>query len=192
MTSIFSLNNLLRALPLVAAVFIAAPASAHPQTSREKNWDQTSNWLQFVPVASGAIVAAYNGDMEGEKQLLRTSIAGELVMEAVKYSFHSTSWDTRPNGSSYSFPSGHTSFACSGAALLGGRYGWEYGAPALAVAATVGYARVESAKHHVRDVVAGCALSYGISTFFVTKDGEEELYPVVGPDFIGFRWKYGY
>jgi membrane-associated phospholipid phosphatase len=187
----FLLRIFLQALP-IALAFIASPASAHPQTSTEKSWDQTSNWLQLVPFAAGAGVAAYNDDWEGGKQLLRTSIAGELATDALKYSFRRTSWNTRPNGEHYSFPSGHTSFACSGAALLGERYGWQYGVPAFAVAATVGYARVEAAKHHVRDVVAGCALSYGVSTFFVTGLGEENIYPVIGPDIIGFRWKFGY
>jgi membrane-associated phospholipid phosphatase len=172
--------------------FAATPALAHPPTSAERNWNQTSNWLQFVPFAAGASVAAYNGDWEGEKQLLRISVAAELATEALKNSFHHTDWNTRPNGENYSFPSGHTSLACSGAALLGERYGWQYGLPAFAVAATVGYARVEAAKHHARDVVAGCSLSYGLSTFFVTGMGEEEAYPVVGPDFIGFRWKLSY
>jgi membrane-associated phospholipid phosphatase len=158
--------------------------------SSEKRWDVTSNWMQFAPFVAGAAVAAYKDDWEGGKQLLRTSAAGEITTQGLKYSLKGTFLDKRPNGSSRSFPSGHTSMACSGAALLGNRYGWEYGVPAFAVAATVGYARVKSAEHHVRDVVGGCALSYGISTFFVTKQGEENLYPVIGPDFIGFRWTW--
>ncbi|MCE9506766.1 MAG: phosphatase PAP2 family protein [Alphaproteobacteria bacterium] len=191
MKPVFSLNDFLRVLPL-AALFIAGAAAAHPQTHPEKGYDTASNWLQFVPVAAGAVVAAYEGDLEGEKQLLRAAVATELAGQALKYSLRDTSWNNRPNQGDYSFPSEHTSIACSGAAFLGGRYGWEYGAPALAVAATVGYARVKAEKHHVRDVIGGCALSYGVGMFFVTKDGEEELYPVVGPDFIGFRWKFGY
>ena len=46
----------------------------------------------------------------------------------------------RPDGSDrQSFPSGHTSAAFSGAAFLGTRYGWQWGAPAYAAAAFVGY-----------------------------------------------------
>lgn len=176
-------------LPLALAL-ATTPALAHPATSREKNYDQISNYLQFAPLLIGAGTAYYKDDMEGEKQLLRSTLAGVLATQALKYSMHGTAWDTRPNGGDYSFPSGHTSFACSGAAYMGERYGWEYSMPSLIIAAGVGAARVEAGKHHVRDVVAGCGLSYGVNEFFVTKIGEEQLYPVIGPDIIGFRWKF--
>lgn len=73
--------------------------------------------------------------------------------------------------------------------FLASRYGWEYGLPALAVATTVAVSRVDSKKHHVRDVVAGCALSFIVNEFFVTKPEDDNVVPVIGPAFIGFRWK---
>ena len=26
----------------------------------------------------------------------------------------------------------------------------------------------------------------------ISADGEEELYPVIGPEIVGFRWKFNY
>jgi membrane-associated phospholipid phosphatase len=67
---------------------------------------------------------------------------------------------TRPDGSDQqSFPSGHTSSAFSGAAFLGTRYGWQWGVPAYAAAAFVGYSRVQANQHFVDDVVAGASIA---------------------------------
>ena len=65
----------------------------------------------------------------------------------------------RPNGGKWSFPSGHTASAFMGASFLHYRYGWEYGFPAYAVAAVVGYSRVNANKHYWSDVVAAAAIA---------------------------------
>lgn len=62
-----------------------------------------------------------------------------------------TSLSKRPNGDSHSFPSGHAGFALAQAGFLQECYGWRYGAPALVLAATVSYIRVDVDKHHWRD-----------------------------------------
>ena len=85
-------------------------------------------------------------------------ISPTISVEGLKYTFNSTSWRSRPNGEDQSFPSGHASVACSGAAFIGQRYGWRYGSLAMIPAAYVGWARVDAGLHHSRDVVAGCAL----------------------------------
>lgn len=68
-----------------------------------------------------------------------------------------------------SFPSGHTSFAFSGASFLQRRYGWQFGAPAYLLASYVAWSRVETKHHHPKDVVFGAMLGTGISYLFVTK-----------------------
>jgi membrane-associated phospholipid phosphatase len=73
---------------------------------------------------------------------------------------------TRPDGGSQSFPSGHSASAFAGAGFLQMRYGWKLGAPAYALAAFVGYSRVESKRHYTSDVVAGAALGIGANLIF--------------------------
>lgn len=77
-----------------------------------------------------------------------------VVTEALKYSFN----ETRPNGGGHSFPSGHTSFAFTGAEFIRKEYGWWWGVPAYAVAGYVGYSRVRSREHYTHDVLAGALI----------------------------------
>ena len=50
----------------------------------------------------------------------------------------------RPNGGDYSFPSGHTSAAFTGAGFIEKRYGLKVGIPAYILASYVGWSRVYS------------------------------------------------
>jgi membrane-associated phospholipid phosphatase len=144
---------------------------------------------QFAIPAGALGISYFKDDAEGEKQWLRDMIASMTVTEVTKYATNNTYLGVRPGKSDpgHSFPSGHTAAACAGSAYLGKRYGWEYGLPAFGLAAATGVSRVNAQEHHWRDVIAGCAISYGVTQFFVTKEGEEQLYPVIGPEMIGFR-----
>jgi hypothetical protein len=93
-----------------------------------------------------------------------------LLTEGLKYAVN----ETRPNGGRHSFPSGHTSFAFTGAEFIRKEYGWGWGIPAYAAASFVGWSRVESNEHYTRDVLAGAAI--GI---------------LVNHDFAEVRTRYG-
>lgn len=134
-------------------------------------------------------IAHFKEDDEGQRQFLRSTAASLVVNTTLRVAFNETSWGERPNGSPYGFPSGHTGFVTSSAAFLQDRYGWKYGLPAYAVVGYVGWARVDSNHHKWRDIIAGAAVSMGISKLFVTPDGAAYLAPVIGPDFLGMRWE---
>lgn len=171
---------------IVAATFISAPAFA-------KSDEETAGDIgSFIPTLVGVGASIFKNDPEGLRMLMRSTAVTMLATEGLKYSFDNTSLGKRPNGGSESFPSGHTALACSGAAFDGNRYGWQYELSMLAIATGVGISRVDAHKHHWYDVVAGCALGYGVNQFFVTKIGEERIYPVIGPKIIGFRGKLGF
>ena len=63
---------------------------------------------------------------------------------------------------SYGFPSFHTSSAFTIAAVLDERYGWQTGVPAYALAAAVGWTRIDQRDHDLSDVAFAAALGYVI------------------------------
>lgn len=174
--------------PLAAtllAILAAAVGTARADASRDQL--RLSNWLKYVPAAGAAAYTAYRGDADGYWQLGGEVAATVVATQALKLAFKDGDWGTRPDGGSKSFPSGHTSTACAGAAYLGERHGWRAAAPAYAVSAWVAWIRVEEDRHHVRDVIAGCALAIGLSKFIVQPwlpDGVS-LLPVLGPSQVG-------
>jgi membrane-associated phospholipid phosphatase len=66
---------------------------------------------------------------------------GESVAltEGVTYGLKYTVQETRSNGGSNSFPSGHTSISFCSAEFIRKRYGWEFGLPAYVAATFIGY-----------------------------------------------------
>lgn len=108
---------------------------------------------------------AVAGDRQGTKQLSVSLGVAAATTLALKLTIDKQ----RPDGSGDdSFPSGHAAAAFGGAAFLQRRYGWNYGAPAYALATFVGWSRVYADRHWVEDVVAGAAISLASAYCFVS------------------------
>jgi membrane-associated phospholipid phosphatase len=151
---------------------------------------ESSGDLVMVGVPLTAWAIAYSkDDAEGEKQLLRDVAAGTVAHAILSFGFNYTSWGERPGGGSHAFPSGHVTLVTSGAAFLQDRYGWHYGVPAYGLVGYVAYVRVHTEHHRWRDVIAGALLGTAVSKFFVTPFEATHIAPVIGPEFIGFRWE---
>lgn len=148
-----------------------------------------SDRLRWVPAGAAAAYAAYRRDETGLWQLAGEMGATVLLTRGLKEALEDSAWGERPDGGGHAFPSGHASMACTGGAFLGQRYGWREAAPAYAVAAWVGYIRVEENRHHWRDVIGGCALAYGLSRLIVRPyaDRDLSLAPWVDTDLVGLR-----
>lgn len=172
---------------ILGGTCLVASSLGHAEANRDQL--KLSNWLKFVPAAGAAAYSTYEGDYRGLWQLGGEVAVTVAATQALKYAFKDGDWGTRPDGGSKSFPSGHTSTACAGAAYLGERYGWQQAAPAYAVSAWVAYIRVNEDKHYVRDVVAGCALAYALSKLVVKPwmPAQVSLLPVIGPGEIGLN-----
>ena len=129
-----------------------------------------------LPIGAAAL-ATFMDDTEGLKQL---ALSGAVTMGAtygLKYAVN----DTRPNGGARSFPSGHTSFAFTGAAFVYKRYGWKWGLPAEIAAAAVACSRVGANAHRWRDVFASAALAHASAYFLVERfDAGVSFVPFVG------------
>lgn len=168
--------------PTIGGVFVcvglalaSAPASAgmlppatFPQlslatTSSSHHHDSIETAGQIVaialPVVAGGI-SAFKDDWTGVGQMLMVTGASVGTAFALKYAIH----EERPDHSDdQSFPSDTAALAFAPANYLWDRYGWQYGAPAYAAAAFVGYSRVESKQHHWWDVAASATIAFGYS-----------------------------
>jgi membrane-associated phospholipid phosphatase len=65
---------------------------------------------------------------------------------------------TRPDGTSLSFPSGHSASAFATATVLQRHLGWKAGIPAYAVATYVAASRIQGQRHYFSDVAFGAAI----------------------------------
>jgi membrane-associated phospholipid phosphatase len=93
----------------------------------------------------------------------------------------------RPNGSHWSFPSGHTTSAFASASFLDRRYGLKYGVPAYLMAAAVGYSRVEAKHHYTSDVIAGAAIGIGANLLFTSRFKSVSVSPYAWKDEVGLQ-----
>jgi membrane-associated phospholipid phosphatase len=114
--------------------------------------------------------------VQGAKAQLYTALETHILKITVR--------EKRPNSDSRtSFPSGHTSAAFAMATALAD-YKPKLAIPAYAVAATIGWSRVEVNAHRWGDVVAGAALGYFTAKHF-TKN-----HLSLSPDGVDYNWKW--
>jgi membrane-associated phospholipid phosphatase len=116
-----------------------------------------SGWVQV----GGAFTAYAIGRGTARAGLASTGsdlVRAQLLVGAITQGVKLAVDRTRPDGSRYSFPSGHTSSAFATAAVLERHYGWRVGLPAYAAAAYVGGSRLTENKHYLSDVIFGAAL----------------------------------
>ncbi len=99
--------------------------------------------------ASGSPRAALLG-----ADLVRAQLLAQGTTQAIKFAVGRT----RPDGTSHSFPSGHTSTMFATATVLQRHFGWKVGAPAYAAAAYVAAGRIQGKRHYLSDVAFGAAL----------------------------------
>lgn len=118
-------------------------------------------------------VAAYKHDWNGVVDLGLTGLATVGTAYALKSVVH----ERRPDGSDdRSFPSGTQALAASGSSFLWARYGWQYGLPAFAASAFVGYSRVEAKQHHWYDTAASSAMAIGYAAIFTPRFSRYRIY----------------
>lgn len=109
----------------------------------------------------GAFAAYALGRAAGNRRLatvgadlVRANLVTQALTQTIKVSTHRS----RPDGSAFSFPSGHTSTTFAAATVVQRHFGWEAGVPAYAVATYVGLSRIQQKRHHLSDVAFGAAL----------------------------------
>jgi len=120
------------------------------------------DYAQFAPV-----VAVYGFEAAGMRPRTdwqnRTAILvkAQMVNLGLVYVLKTTLKKTRPDGTAYSFPSGHTANAFAGATMLAIEYGENYKwvpYASYAFATGIGIMRMANNKHYISDVLFGAGL----------------------------------
>ncbi len=191
---------------LILGIGAAAAAGAHPSDARVTGTMTRASSLgsAFAPgqtvgsVAAhmaGAIVVSVAGRASGNTRLaavgsdlVRAQIVSQLVTQGIKFSVNRT----RPDGTQYSFPSGHTATSFATATVLQRHYGWKAGIPAYAMATYVAASRVHEKRHFLSDVTMGAAIGIvaGRSVTVGRGDARFALAPaaVPGGGAVQFSW----
>ena len=150
----------------------AAALAAHPADSETSRALANSIALHepfeagaFVggtPFQLGAAIATYGlGRAFNNSRIARAGadlIQAQLIAETLTMGIKQATRRARPEGSGYSFPSGHTAVSFASATVLQHHFGWKIGIPAYAVAAWVGTSRIQTKRHYLSDVAFGAAL----------------------------------
>jgi membrane-associated phospholipid phosphatase len=86
--------------------------------------------------------------------LVRAQFVSQTMTQVIKFG----TGRTRPDGTSLSFPSGHSASAFATAAVLQRHLGWKAGIPAYAAATYVAASRIQGQRHYFSDVAFGAAI----------------------------------
>ena len=86
--------------------------------------------------------------------LFRAQVVSQTVAQSIKV----VAQRTRPDGTTLSFPSGHSASAFATASVLQAELGWKVGIPAYGAAAWVAASRVQAKRHYLSDVIAGATI----------------------------------
>ncbi len=115
--------------------------------------------------------------------LFRAQVVSGTLTQGLKFA----AGRTRPDGTSYSFPSGHAASAFATATVLQRYYGWKVGVPAFALAAYVGGSRLSENRHYLSDVLFGASIGILSARAVTVGHGRHQfaLTPVAVPGGVG-------
>lgn len=155
----------------ITAIGLAAGLAAHQsdngtleefqEDARFRALVKPGNLLGSFAVQAGGAFGAYMvGRWSGHPRLaeigldvMRAQIVTQTFVQATKFSVNRQ----RPDGTSFSFPSGHVATTFATAGVLHRHLGWKVGLPVYGLGAYVGAARMAHNRHYMSDVIVGAA-----------------------------------
>jgi len=118
--------------------------------------------LGDVPVQVGFALGTYIvGRASGRAALSSAGadlIDAQIVNGALTWALKASVDRTRPNGSTHSFPSGHSSATFATAAVIQQHFGWKLAIPFYGLGTYVGLSRMVEREHFASDVIVGTAV----------------------------------
>ncbi len=127
---------------------------------------EVDNYLQYETVLQiyGGHLLGFKSKNDLAHQTINILVANAIMGGVVTTMKHFIN-ETRPDGTAYSFPSGHTATAFTNAALLFYEYKdsniW-YASSGFLFASATGALRIANNKHYISDVLAGSGIGLGI------------------------------
>lgn len=179
-------------------------ASLHPadraatQTLSGSNFLNSGETIGSARLQFGSALATLAvGHLTGSPKLAAVGsdlVRANIVTQTLTVGMKMAAQRTRPDGTEFSFPSGHSSVTFASATVLQRHFGWKAGVPAYAVASFVAASRVHEKRHFLSDVTFGAAVGI-VSGWAVTVGrgkAQMSVAPIVAPDGggggIGFTW----
>ena len=151
---------------------------------------KTGDILQLAIPLSALAYSSSIGDWKGVQQLAYSVGSTLVVTYTLKYIIKEERPYQDESTIGLTFPSGHTSFAFSGAGYWQMRYGWHIGAPMYAAAVFVGYSRNHARMHNWLDILAGSAIGIGTNLLFTQKYHNENIHLYVTPTNSGALFSF--
>ena len=119
-------------------------------------------------------------------------VRAQIVTQTMTFGIKMAARRTRPDGTQFSFPSGHSSTTFATATVLQRHFGWKAGVPAYALASYVAASRVQVKRHYLSDVTLGATLGIiaGRTVTVGRGDARFALAPsaVPGGAGVSFNW----
>jgi len=150
----------------IAAALFAHPGDARVTSSLGANHYQgtfkAGAQIGGVPAQLGGALATYAvGRLTHSPRAASLGadlFQAQILAQAMTQGIKMAAQRTRPDGTTLSFPSGHTSSAFASATVLQRHFGWKAGVPAYALATYVATSRMEDNRHYLSDVAFGAVL----------------------------------
>ena len=115
-----------------------------------------------TPVQLGAALGTYAiGQFSGQRKVAMVGadlIQSQIVAQSMTVAIKMGVGRTRPDGTQYSFPSGHSAVTFATATVLQRDLGWKVGVPAYGLATYVAASRIQDKRHFLSDVTFGAAI----------------------------------
>ena len=141
--------------------------------AQDIDYEKIGDHLQIMlPVSAFTSTFIWKDNQKASIQFIKAMGGSFIVTHGLKRLINKE----RPNGGAYSFPSGHTSAAFTGAAFIEKRYGNTVGIPAYLLASYVGWSRINANKHDYWDVLGGAIIGIGSAYLFTKPLKNPDLY----------------
>jgi membrane-associated phospholipid phosphatase len=180
-------------------------AAAHGMDRRATDMLTTSDDMGFLGAGEAigsaraqfgsALATLVAGQLIGNGRLAAVGadlVSANLVAQTLTIGMKTAVRRGRPDGTEFSFPSGHASTTFAAATVLQRHFGWKAGVPAYAMASYVAASRIHDKRHFLSDVTFGAAVGI-VSGWSVTVGQGKAQFSVApvatrGGGMVGFTW----
>jgi membrane-associated phospholipid phosphatase len=191
--AIFAAGGLSAALEHPSDMSVSRAMSASPRLGSFFRIGETAGGARTQLAAALGTYAV--GQFSGQHKvamigadLIQSQILAQSMTAALKMGVGRT----RPDGTQYSFPSGHSSVTFATATVLQRDLGWKVGVPAYGLATYVAASRIQDKRHFLSDVTFGAAIGI-VAGRSVTVGGGNAKFAIApsaapGGGGISFTW----